>query len=518
MSNNKKDFIYNKIQSKNIYKKDNGKKKLSFYIVLVLMLFWSVCSVLSIFVTINSCENTAYADTLPAASSTYDLTYPNLPFSVTNTSLNLIPFPYTSTSAIRNGLEFDINNDGSIRLFGVTTAITYFYFVPTSSSLTLENGVTYYILSDYIYFVYDDSNSVRRYITSHFTWSDNYTFVGLYMQIPQGITFDAFTYYPLLSTNQSAIFTPPIDILYNSGYSSGQSYGENIGYQNGLQDGLEQGYQNGLTDGRLQGINESKYSYFADCTVEYLYGSNRYTVTPAYIDKGIDLTPVYNDILVRAGNSSMRNITLFIYFAQPISAGNFKPIGYRHGFTGKQPFYNGDYSAEFDVYSPSDGDIITSRWIDSTSVGNGFSIQFGTGQTSTGVDILDFTINSIENWSIQDFSSLQNCILYDASNSAVFYNQGYQVGKSDGLTEGELIGFDKGFDEGYQVGKNAGYNQGLDNANNYTFISLLGAVVDAPIQAISGLLNFNILGMNMSNFFFGLMTIGLIIFIIRLFI
>ena len=88
------------------------------------------------------------------------------------------------------------------------------------------------------------------------------------------------------------------------------------------------------------------------------------------------------------------------------------------------------------------------------------------------------------------------------------YNSGYNAGVSDG--------YSNGYSNGLIDGKNIGYNDGVKSANNYSFLGLLGAVVDAPIQAVSGLLNFDLLGFNMLNFFYALVTCALVIAVIRM--
>lgn len=59
--------------------------------------------------------------------------------------------------------------------------------------------------------------------------------------------------------------------------------------------------------------------------------------------------------------------------------------------------------------------------------------------------------------------------------------------------------------------------QGAAESNNYSFLSLIGSLFDAPIQAVSGLLNFDVLGFNLWNFFTAVITIGIVIFVVRLF-
>lgn len=40
---------------------------------------------------------------------------------------NLLPFPYSNTSKTKNGVTFDVQNDGTIHIYGTASAITYFY-------------------------------------------------------------------------------------------------------------------------------------------------------------------------------------------------------------------------------------------------------------------------------------------------------------------------------------------------------------------------------------------------------
>lgn len=95
------------------------------------------------------------------------------------------------------------------------------------------------------------------------------------------------------------------------------------------------------------------------------------------------------------------------------------------------------------------------------------------------------------------------------------YQSGYGQGNTDGYDRGYTQGTSDGYTNGYNAGYGAGTNHGIETASDYSFLSLIGAVVDAPIKAFTGLFNFNILGVNLSSFFFGLFTIALTIAIIR---
>lgn len=101
-------------------------------------------------------------------------------------------------------------------------------------------------------------------------------------------------------------------------------------------------------------------------------------------------------------------------------------------------------------------------------------------------------------------------------NDGTIYENGYTNGYNDGLTDGKDIGYTDGYNAGVDIGYGNGYNDGVEHGGNYTFLGLIGAVIDAPVSAFTSLLNFDILGVNILGFISGLLTLALIIFIIKL--
>ena len=87
-------------------------------------------------------------------------------------------------------------------------------------------------------------------------------------------------------------------------------------------------------------------------------------------------------------------------------------------------------------------------------------------------------------------------------------HQGLTYTASEYLAYGKLQS-QAGYDKGYAAGVAAGGN------NN--FMSLITAVVDAPIKAFTSLLDFDILGYNMKNLALALLTAGLLVAAIRFF-
>lgn len=99
------------------------------------------------------------------------------------------------------------------------------------------------------------------------------------------------------------------------------------------------------------------------------------------------------------------------------------------------------------------------------------------------------------------------------------YAAGYDSGYAIGYREGKLVGSNEGYNNGYNAGSSdgydLGYNAGVETGSDYSFLSLIGAVIDAPIQAFTGLFNFEIFGTNIKNLLLALFTASIIVVIIK---
>lgn len=124
------------------------------------------------------------------------------------------------------------------------------------------------------------------------------------------------------------------------------------------------------------------------------------------------------------------------------------------------------------------------------------------------------------------------------SASSGYYDTGYKNGYSAGNTDG--------YNTGFTAGDSKGYQRGLSDSNNYSFLSLFGAIFDAPIQALfggtqrlpagtkitdssgktitltsdtvvnrGGMLNFELMGVNLSGFVLALFSLSIIIIVIK---
>ena len=140
----------------------------------------------------------------------------------------------------------------------------------------------------------------------------------------------------------------------------------------------------------------------------------------------------------------------------------------------------------------------------------------------------------------RNYSPADNDFYVAGYNSASkgYYDNGY----NNGFSEGKKVGYNTGF----SAGDSQGYARGVESANTYSFLSLFGAIFDAPIQALfgstqrlpagtkitdsngntitltsdtivnrGGMLNFNLMGVNLSGFVLALFSLSILIVVIK---
>lgn len=94
------------------------------------------------------------------------------------------------------------------------------------------------------------------------------------------------------------------------------------------------------------------------------------------------------------------------------------------------------------------------------------------------------------------------------------YDLGYQLGRENGLQQSQQEAWNSGYNTGYELGETKGYKDGFDAKSN-SFFDLMSAVVDAPVSVFTGLLNVDIMGVNLSEFALSLLSIALIVAVVR---
>lgn len=100
------------------------------------------------------------------------------------------------------------------------------------------------------------------------------------------------------------------------------------------------------------------------------------------------------------------------------------------------------------------------------------------------------------------------------------YDKGYKVGYENGLKAPNQVQFNEGYEQGRNDGYENGYQRGkadgLALADVATFEDLMSSVFDVPIRAFTSLFNFDILGVNMANFFLSILTLCIVLAVVKM--
>lgn len=128
------------------------------------------------------------------------------------------------------------------------------------------------------------------------------------------------------------------------------------------------------------------------------------------------------------------------------------------------------------------------------------------------VVIASFTGNTAYSIAFPRFAN--QTFYFDGKIADSSYSNGYNQGKAAGLSEAKSK-VDKS-SQSYITGKKVGYAEGIKDGGDYSFFGLISAVVDVPISAFKGLLNFNLFGIDMSGLYLSLFTLCIIIMVVKL--
>lgn len=396
-------------------------------------------------------------------------------------SENLIPYPYAEKTKTVNGVTFTVNEDGTITVNGTATSRAVFFIVSANKNLKLSQGVSYslsgcpagggngifsFILQDitYLQTFYDFGNSAVG--LTRFT--EYYAFIS----ISEGCTVNNLIFKPMLNIGDVAYpYIPNLDGVRQDGY--------NNGYDIGRQDGNEKGYENGYEDGYGAGVEDSVFfGVSVTAALQKLDGSyeKAYTASPRKSSETFDFG------------------FLTDYFKRNYTEGNYMACSLSLTFEKPVPYYT--YLFEMHDLSGALAQLCTVVAEDGTEYTKfRFSRQEGkTGQLEYWGDNIE-TLKTLKIKQIKDI--YLSFPLFDFSPFQ-FLSMTYK---------------DVAYENGYAIGK----QEGEDNAV-FTFDNLKSgffSILDAPFKAIKDALNFEFLGINISNLVLFLLTVIVVIIIIK---
>lgn len=102
---------------------------------------------------------------------------------------------------------------------------------------------------------------------------------------------------------------------------------------------------------------------------------------------------------------------------------------------------------------------------------------------------------------------------YYSSSFYSGYNKGYSDGYDVGYSNGSSSGYNNGYKRGYDIGFNAGVLHQENNGPN-TLVGLVSAIFSGPVTMFQTIFDFNFLGINLSQFFFSLISLLIVVWLI----
>lgn len=397
--------------------------------------------------------------------------------------------------------------------------------------------------SNYMSISYNIKDLSKNYILQFVMPSANVSASIYWLKIEKGSTFTGY-----VSDSYS-------NFGYDQGYESGNSAGYNSGYDKGMIDGFNKYVDNHAISSNLNvdsyistggfsfnslGVNSTdsstQYDIKTASKVEnYTRSSSGGTSTPYdALTVGLNYNLIYTQGTFGIANADgvagyygvksslvgSNAFNSFINAGTPFSLDLVSARAYGWetvsrnvslfvAFLDKEGNlirYNNSYTAPYYLNSVSFAD--NSNWKDGVLIGD----TLNTGDIHyyrLPVDVYGVFIFSEHLKTDYYHAYSMKCNFLPNSDYQSIYDSGFKAGQSE-VNTGAY------YDNGYNIGYQQGIIKGASEANNYTFLGVIGAAIDAPINSLLSLLDFDLLGFNMRGFFSALLMLSFIILIIRL--
>lgn len=252
------------------------------------------------------------------------------------------------------------------------------------------------------------------------------------------------------------------------------------------------------------------------------YNGNNFDTAKGYL-LGDTINIRFPNHVLRTPNSNANVSTLFFLIAvqckynggnnyntfeviNTSSVGPFNETQVIDGFTGGGISELNGYS--YASFSP----FLAFPFLENNFSSNSGNIQVG--------DIYTYFLPMIINGEFTDTG-----VFYTLNASNLVNTYEYQRGYSDGYGDGQSTAisdfqssseYENILNSEYNRGKNIGLTEGRADASDYSFFSLISAVIDVPLNAFRSMFNFDLLGVNVYNLLTALLTTGLVLAILKM--
>lgn len=503
----------------NAQKKKDRRNKIYAYILLAFFIFWTICSGLSIYNTITQHFSADNGRIVASADVVDDNDrYPS------ENLLSFTSFTYPGTYGLiyeRNAqygsvkfgsVDFggditDSDKAVAISLFSNSVTANYYYgyqlrssdlYLPAGTYTFSKNGTTAAGYKCGIVYGQLGQNglnggkAVNQYSHESYTFTlTEPSYFAVVFEVngnDYATAGQVYEVFPMLNVGDTAYpFIPNLDMVYNAGVNAG-----NAGILGGL-------------------------------VVDYMYDPANYVdgytyalgtwVPSVFVRGGIDLTSLANQVISEVGGATglgAEGSSFEFSFVHPIARKNFDVSFGPNDYIGSASIST-VYNRSFVTWASSLALSDTREIIIDIVPDNG-ALTFDLSSVPDGgyissLHLIDF-----------DPRSFYRVMYDDNFDYNAVYQEGFENGYNEGIQNGSVTAdkqYQNGYNAGYDIGYGLGEQAGIQSANDYSFFSLIAACIDVPIQAFMGLFNFEILGMNMTNFFLGLMTAGLVLCVLK---
>ena len=169
-----------------------------------------------------------------------------------------------------------------------------------------------------------------------------------------------------------------------------------------------------------------------------------------------------------------------------------------------------NYTILFDIFSSLEEQIVYGVSATATEISDNHNLL-----------VTDFTRLSSVDYGVSSMVISQlnvNLPTYynDSSEQDSVYQNGYNAGYNVGVSTSQSQSYQNGYNVGYEDGYNIGSTQDAEVSFGSALQDSLSLIIMSPISFIQSVLNFDIFGFNIGGIVFFLLSLGIVIFIVRI--
>lgn len=321
--------------------------------------------------------------------------------------------------------------------------------------------------------------------------------LNVYLRFNANVTLTEFNFYPVLNYGTNAYpYQPYMNAVLDNSYDAGVEAGRGQGFNEGVIEGLNRA--EAITSPAFTDIH-FQIIFVKDGNYTFVRGAQYYTLTYEGISFASTLEYLQEEYATLLAECDF--LYLDIGFDKSICY-QTTPIMILGEPSVNSALLTVDYAdGRVDINSPY---VATAERVDTYSPAQ-FTIPGGVSYSPAYITNMELRVDNPS-------AFLGSFLLYCPSGT---YDNGYVDGLKAGLSENTESAYQAGSTEGYAKGYTEGKKEGLKAADGGDFLSLMTAVVEAPVRAFQSLFNFTLFGFDMRGMISSVLTISVFLLILK---